>query len=75
MQDLQDSFVRCFRLAITLGVIYRGPLLCDFELFAKLLEILIFKSTSIISDDGGRYTISADDVIHDKQSYSFAISH
>ena len=63
MQDFQDSFVRCFRLAITLGVIYRGPILCDFEFLAKLLEILVFELTSIISNDGGRYTILAYDVI------------
>ena len=50
-------------------------MLRDLELLAKLLEIFIFKLTSIISDDGGRYTISEDDVIRDKQSYSFAISH
>ena len=75
MQDFQDSFVGCLCLTVTLGIIYRGPMLCDFELLAKLLEILVFKLSSIISDDGRRYTILADDVISDKKSYSFAISH
>ena len=49
-------------------------MLCDFELFAKLLDILVFELTSIISDDGGRYTISVDDVIRDKQSYNFPLA-
>ena len=66
MQDFQDSYVRCFRLAITLRIIYRGPMLCDFEFLAKLLEILVFELTSIIYNDGGRYTIPTYDIIHDK---------
>ena len=49
-------------------------MLRNFELFAKLIEIFVFKLTSIISNDGGRYTIPADDVIRYKQSYSLAIS-
>ena len=75
MQDFQNSFVRRLCLAITLGVIYRRPMLCDFELLAKLLEIFVFELTYIICNDGGRYTISANDVICDKQSYSLAIGY
>ena len=66
MKDLVDSLVGCLCLAIPLGLIYRGPMLCDFELLARLLEILVFELASIISNDGGRYTISANDVICDK---------
>ena len=75
IQDFQNSFVRRFYLAITLGVIYRGPMLCDFEFLAKLLEIFVFELTSIICDDGGRYTILTYDVICYKQSYNFSISY
>ena len=49
-------------------------MLRNFELFAELLEIFVFELTSIISNDGGRYTIPADDVICYKQSYSLASS-
>ena len=62
-------------MTVTLGVIYRGPMLCNFEFLAKLLEILVFELASIICNDGGRYTIPAYDVIRDKQSYSLAISY
>ena len=53
-------------MAITLGVIYGGPMWYNLELFAELIEILVFELTSIINNDGGRYTILADDVIHYK---------
>ena len=75
MQDLEDYLVGCLRLVITLGVIDGRPMLRNPELFTKLLEIFIFKLSSIISNDGGRYTIPAYDVIHYKQSYSLAISY
>ena len=74
MQDLQDSFIRSFCLSITLGVIYRGPMLCNPKIFTKLFKIFVFKLTSIISNDGGRYTIPADDVIRYEQSYGLASS-
>ena len=54
-------------MTVTLGVIYRGPMLCNFEFLAKLFEILVFELTSIISNDGGRYTIPTYDVIGDKK--------
>ena len=44
------------------------------KLFAKLVKIFVFELTSIISNDGGRYAISADDVIHYEQSYGLASS-
>ena len=74
MQDFQDSFIRSFCLSITLGVIYGGPMLRNFELCAKLVKIFVFELTSIISNNGGRYTIPADDVIRYEQSYSLASS-
>ena len=49
-------------------------MLRNFELFTKLINIFVFELTSIISNDGGRYTIPTDDVIRYEQSYSLASS-
>ena len=49
-------------------------MLCNFELFTKLVKIFVFELTSIISNDGGRYTIPADDVIRYEKSYGLASS-
>ena len=66
LQDLKDRLVGCLYLAITLGVINERLVFCDSEIFAQLLKILVFKLFSIISNNGGRYSIPTYDVIYNE---------
>ena len=75
MNNFEDRLIGCLSLAITLGVINGRPMLCDFESLAQFLEVFILELSSIVSNDRGWYTISADDVVFDKKCYSFSISN
>ena len=49
--DFDESFIRGFSLAITLRVIWCGPLMFDMELITEGFDIFIFKGFSIIRDN------------------------
>lgn len=65
-KDFDKHFVCCLHLTITLWVIGCGPKMLDMICLTKVFHKLIFEGISIVSDDGGRDSISTKNMEKDE---------
>jgi len=65
----EDDFVRGFCLAVCLGVLDGTGDVCDFQVAVEFGEAFVYELAAVVSYDGVRDTIAADDVLPDETLY------